>query len=242
MKPILYVQKSQTTKHLSFDFCYTAMLGAEEMEHTIRTFTNFNDIPNKPNHIVVGSVEQCQGWLKLNNYEIPQAIDINQFSEFLKRKIFISHTSEIEELLKSGPIFIKPANKIKAFTGFQVDNKLMFDLFSEGYQGDILVQDVLDIISEYRIYVTDGKIVGCKHYSGDFLKFPQGHIINSIFQKAKQMLTHHSYTIDVAVLEDGTTALIELNDGWACGNYGLEPLDYYLFCRNRWLQITGLRK
>ena len=114
MKPILYVQKSQTTKHLAFDFCYTAMLGALEMEHKVKTFTHFSEVPNKPNHILVGSVEQCQGWLKLNNYEIPQAIDINQFSEFLKRKNFISHTSEIEELLKSGPIFIKPANKIKA--------------------------------------------------------------------------------------------------------------------------------
>jgi hypothetical protein len=241
MKPILYAQKSSAGSRLAFDFCYSAMLGADEMQHKVKTFANYKDIPNKPNHVVVGSVEQCQGWLELNDYKVPDPINILEFSDFLKRTVTVHMMSNVSEFIKSGPIFIKPT-KLKAFTGFQTNSMLMTELFSEGYRGEILIQEVIDIVSEYRVYVTDGKIIGCKHYSGDPLRFPDGDFIKQVFERSKEILNLHSYTIDVAVLYDGTTALIELNDGWSCGNYGLEPQDYYLFCRNRWLQITGLRK
>jgi hypothetical protein len=36
--------------------------------------------------------------------------------------------------------------------------------------------------------------------------------------------------------------LIEINDGWAIGNYGLNPIDYFSFVKTRWLQITGVLK
>ena len=44
------------------------------------------------------------------------------------------------------------------------------------------------------------------------------------------------------IKENGDTFLIEVNDGWAIGNYGLSPDRYYSFVKNRWLQLTGILK
>jgi hypothetical protein len=148
----------------------------------------------------------------------------------------------VRENLKFGPLFIKPATQIKAFTGFVATDTLIFDVWLEGYKGDLIVQNVIDIESEYRVYVNNNKIVGCKHYAGNCLRFPQRKFIENVFEKTKEILEHHSYTIDIGVLDDGTSVLIELNDGWAIGNYGLDPKTYYLFVRDRWLQMTGIRK
>lgn len=242
MKPILYVQKEKHSKVFDFDFCYHAMMGARKMGHVVHPFFDINLVPGKPNHIIVGSVESCSTWLETNGYDVPKMIDLEPFRQYLKRTLEVMDISEVPELLKTKEVFVKPFEKIKGFTGMVVNRKLILDVFSEGYKGLVSVQGVLDIVSEYRVYITDNKILGIKHYSGDFLKFPQGNFIKQVFETAKENITHHSYTLDIGVLEDGTSVLIEINDGFAIGNYGLEPLEYYIFCRNRWLQLTGLRK
>jgi len=48
--------------------------------------------------------------------------------------------------------------------------------------------------------------------------------------------------LDIGIDEKGTNYLIEINDGWAIGNYGLNPVDYFSFVKTRWLQITGILK
>jgi hypothetical protein len=48
--------------------------------------------------------------------------------------------------------------------------------------------------------------------------------------------------MDFGVLEDGSTVLVECNDGWSIGNYGLCHLKYYQMLKDRWLQITGILK
>jgi hypothetical protein len=50
------------------------------------------------------------------------------------------------------------------------------------------------------------------------------------------------YTLDIGIDDKGINYLIEINDGWAIGNYGLNPIDYFSFVKARWLQITGILK
>jgi hypothetical protein len=237
-KPVLYVQQCDN-KSLCFDFCYSAKLGAELLGIKVKPFTDIDAVPTNPENIIVGSVEVCQQWLANGNYKIPETIDLFIFKDFLKRNIQVV---DIKEL--TFPCFIKPATEIKAFTGFCADDSKFVSLFSENYEGLVLQQDVLDIVSEYRLYVSkhESRIRGLKHYSGDCLTFPDKNFIIECHQVAQQNLKLDSYTLDFGILENGDTVLIEANDGWAIGNYGLEPEDYYLFVRNRWLQMTGLRK
>lgn len=236
-KPVLWIQAHpQHKRRPLFDFCYSAKQGAEEAGITVKMFTTYKNIPSEPHNIVVGSVEMCYNWLFVNNFLLPELISLLMFKLFLGRQVIIVPIDQIKY-----PSFIKPYNNIKAFTGFVADNKLFVDIFAEGYQGLVLMQEIVDIVSEYRLYINCNKIVGMKHYSGDCLIFPDRQFIQRCVDYSLELMDNHSYTLDFGVLTDGSTILIEVNDMWACGNYGLEPLDYYYCVRNRWLQITGLR-
>jgi len=238
-KPVLYIQAHPTNKRQPlFDFCYSAKMGAEQCGIKVKTFQDSTEIPNEPTNIVVGSVEMCYKWLFVNQYTLPTLPNILYFGRFLGRRCF--GKDSIDDI--QYPCFIKPYNQIKAFTGFVATSKLDVDIFAEGYKGAVLVQDIIDIVSEYRLYINCQKIIGMRHYSGNCLMFPNRKFIQKCVDFSIKTLDNHSYTLDFGVLEDGSTVLIEINDGWAIGNYGLEPLDYYYFVRNRWLQLTGIRK
>ena len=242
-KPTLWVQQQHNTSHYAFDFCYHAAMGARTMGHHVKTFRHHDAIPVVPTNIVVGSVEMCLGWLGKLDIE-PTLVDLEPFRPYLRRSHDIWSMDDVRENIKwgKGPLFIKPARTIKAFTGFVVNDLLMLDVFSEGYNGEVIVQSPMEFVSEWRVYVNNNTIIGCKHYSGEHLLFPKRHFVNNVFNTAKEVLDYHSYTLDFGILTDGTTALIECNDGFAIGDYGLEPRTYYLFCRDRWLQLTGIRK
>lgn len=249
-KPILYVQCLPENKNkLAFDFCYYAKLGAEQYNISVKPFKNSLEIPGDPTNIVVGSVEMCSQWLSTNGYSIPKAIDLEPFNLLLGRSIKASTMSDFREWFKTvdknwiakHPTFIKPRYAIKAFTGFAPTDELTLNVFSEGYDGPIWMQEPIDIVSEYRLYVSNHKPIGMKHYSGDCLVQPSEAFIKCAFEFSKKVIDYHSYTLDFGVLTNGYTVIIEANDAWAVGNYGLEPSQYYLFVRNRWLQMTGVR-
>ena len=44
------------------------------------------------------------------------------------------------------------------------------------------------------------------------------------------------YSLDVCVSGDGTK-LIEINDGWAIGNFGCDSQDYFKILKTRWFEI-----
>ena len=46
-----------------------------------------------------------------------------------------------------------------------------------------------------------------------------------------------AYTLDVGVMEHGSTVLIEVNDMWAIGSYGMNAKDYTLACVRRMREI-----
>jgi hypothetical protein len=239
-KPILYIQVVDKNK-IAFDFCYSAMMGAIQSNIKVKRFKDSSEVPGDPTNIIVGSVEQCVQWLEQNKFKVPGLIDVRPFEEFMGRTTTIMDIEDVKSICKDTPVFIKPADTIKAFTGFVADSPFTLQVWSHGYQGDVLVQPVIEIVSEYRLYVNCHKIIGMKHYRGDCLAVFDRNLIQKCVDLSYKLLDNHSYTLDFGVLEDGSTVLIECNDGWACGNYGIEPLDYYIFVRNRWLQLTNIR-
>ena len=239
-KPILWVEHLPTDKkRLAFDFCYSAKMGAEQVGIKVKMFENVDEVPGEPTNILVGSVEQLSKWLNTYFFQ-PLPISHEPFQEFLRRTVKIDNIEVAYELVKQTPIFVKPAFEIKAFTGFVANDVKMLEIFSENFKGKVQIQPVLDIVSEYRCYISNNKIVGMKHYMGDPLVFPNRRFIERC-KTIGDTLNYHSYVLDFGVENTGETLLVEPNDCWAIGNYGLEPLTYYYLIRNRWLQITGIR-
>ncbi len=224
-------------KGIPFDnFCSDAAIGADEEGIDCIPFSDIKKVPKDPYHIVITSVEESQEWLgkKVN------PINDSWAEMFKGRLVEYKLIKDIEEY----PCFIKPAEDIKAFTGLVVSNEGEAKLFTQDYKGLVEVQEpIKDIESEYRIYVhRDRGILGIKHYLGDPYKVPKEDFINNLVKAAKQNLTENSFTLDVYVDSINRTCLIEVNDGWAIGNYGLSPKDYYSFVKTRWLQLTGVLK
>lgn len=234
-KPIVYIQKYN--KDFAFDFCYSAFLGAKYYNQKINFFEDSNTIDGSPYNIIIGSVEQSYQWLEKYNYNI----EVLYPTELIP---FLNRASEILDIecahnLKY-PFFIKPFDKIKAFTGFIANNKLELNVFSEQYNGNVIIQEPVDFRSEYRLYIHNHIPIGLKHYSGDYFLYPDKEYMMWCLEESK--ISYRSYVMDFGVLEDGSTVLVECNDGWSIGNYGLCHLKYYQMLKDRWLQITGILK
>jgi hypothetical protein len=165
---------------------------------------------------------------------------------YLKRTIW---ESTIRKLLiesnhrEISHLFVKPKSKAKLFTGFVIasnDDLYFLDRFSG--DTDIYCSSVVNWFSEFRVFVIRSKIVGIKCYAGDEgLTLNMEFVENAVraFENSDQRT--NAYGIDFGILENGETALIEWNDGFALGSYDLEKEVYTKLILARWEEIMKNR-
>ena len=48
------------------------------------------------------------------------------------------------------------------------------------------------------------------------------------------------YAMDIGVTEKGQTLLVEINDGFALGCYGADPIQYARLLSARWCELVGI--
>ena len=99
---------------------------------------------------------------------------------------------------------------------------------------DLYCSPVVDFESEYRVFVRYGQILDVKHYWGNPLVFPDSKVIQNAIEDYSS--APDAYGIDFGVTKDGRTLLIEVNDAWALGCYGLAAHTYAKFLLTRWAQ------
>lgn len=168
--------------------------------------------------------------------DFPKEIFINP--EIIKRKIKIIPLKDAMEEFKENenPVFIKPV-QTKLFDGIPVTKIHHLNYLRYLENPDVYVSEMIDIVSEHRAYIYKDEVKYCCSYSGDFRKNPDYTYIEKIMELYKS--SPIAYTIDVAVLKDGSTELIEVNDMWAIGSYGLYCMDYAEMLFERYKQIMG---
>lgn len=99
------------------------------------------------------------------------------------------------------------------------------------------MSEILNFVSEYRVFVRYGEIVDIRHYAGDWSVFPDANTIASCVGDYKEGI--NTYAIDFGVTDKGTTNLIEVNVSGAIGSYGLDPIMYAKFMSARWAELSG---
>jgi hypothetical protein len=169
----------------------------------IMTYELSEDI--KPGYIPIGSVDFVSNYLS-TYYQVdvkPRNIPIELMDNFFSgRKIINGTEKDI-----NGEKFVKSNDKIKLFT----------DICSTAPIGNYQISDIIDIESEWRVFVYNGKMVGLQNYSGDFAIFPNiEKILKMIHEYKSQPI---AYTLDVAISNDNTV-IIEVHDFFSCGLYG----------------------
>jgi hypothetical protein len=151
---------------------------------------------------------------------------------------------DVKEEALQGHKFIKPVIQ-KQFNGAVLNSIL--DTIRTGKMEEnheVFLCDVVDFLSEFRVYVHDHEIVGIKHYyskDDDGYQFVPQHSVLLDMVKAYKPSAPIAYSLDVGMIpKDGgiVPALVEINDGICLGNYGLDSIHYAEMIASRWTEMT----
>lgn len=187
-------------------------------------------------HCFAGSVEFMREVFNRVNIKDPR-VPLNS-----DRNHVIRTLKEIRQDVSNGvEWFVKPT-QIKLFTGLVVDQLTISSLKDFDDALEVMIYDVFPskILSEWRCYIHNNKIVDVRNYSGDLFSMIGYPFINSIINKYKDTFPI-AYTIDVGVLKHDNV-VIEFNDMWAIGNYGISNDLYVRMLRDRYFEIIKIGK
>jgi len=90
-------------------------------------------------------------------------------------------------------------------------------------------------VSEYRVFVQHGDPVDLRPYTGDPLIVPDPAQIRGALRAYRDGPA--GYALDFGVTDDGRTLVMEVNDGYAIGAYGLAPVRYAALIAARWAEL-----
>lgn len=166
-----------------------------------------------------GNIDFISYWLKFYYDRIMQPIEVPKIlrtEEFLRRDYKIVYKNDVP---KHGRYCIKNVSSLKS--GCFIGSAESWQLSKDEYKDDTLfsVSNEINILSEWRVYVIDGKIYNISNYDGDSMLFPDVTLINkmiSLFVNNED--APKDFSIDVGVTKKDTV-VIELHPFAALGLY-----------------------
>lgn len=235
---MIYIQSDNERKLPHHFDCACALYGSIDsaLDYRLTTYDEvtsgkFDSLINS--NLFVGSVEFMNAvFSRIGLHDVRLPKNSNRTSKIIT-------LGEAFSIVDSGhKLFIKPYD-IKLFPAVILDgmeysflNKLPLETKVISYQ-----PFNQKISSEWRLYIHNDKVVDSRNYAGDFKLSPNYEYVNSII--LENIATFPSaYTIDIGIMESGDNVVVEFNDFWAIGNYGI-PNDIYLrMLRDRYFEIV----
>ena len=230
-----------------------AMYGFRELGAEIIPYHKIDEIYDRVNRedIVLDYIDQCNSIF--SKFGIEQSIPDypKVMDKFLGRKIWkdtINSISRSEEKWSAG-YFVKPVRS-KAFTGKIISS--ISDLvgcgnYSEDY--DVLVSEPLDICAEWRCFIIYDEIVDVRPYGLLLDRSRKSYRYHYDFKALDSMMEAFisweerpmACSLDICVTKDGQTLLVEINDAYSLGCYGLASVFYAKLISARWSQLLGVK-
>jgi hypothetical protein len=189
----------------------------EYTDMSMNLLKNLNHKVGLSGFVPIGDLEFVQYYLKeycgidkLNPIDVP---------DMLRRKIFLKRNYDFKygyDLPTTGSYFIKDVSELKKFTHIGNIEDIQDEIIKDHlYQ----ISDIIDIKSEYRVFIIDGKIHSINYYNGDPCVLPDVTLIqNANAFYALQPDYPKSYSMDVAVTSKGT-CILECHVLFSCGLY-----------------------
>jgi ATP-grasp domain, R2K clade family 2 len=224
---------------------FTALLGFREKGYEIITFEypEIDELPLDDRSIVCGGIPVVLRALKRLGITPPELPSIPpQLADFAARKISTATLGEVRSWVNAGQsIFIKPLpGDRKLFPGKPL--KEFRDLISTRHLSDeqiVVTSEIVEFQSEYRAFVMDGEILGIHYYKGNIRLFPDFTAIDRAI--ATYTSAPAAYAIDFGIVTDGRTLLVETNEAYSLGCYGLPELRYSSLIERRWQELLASR-
>ena len=164
-----------------------------------------------------------------------------QLRPFMGRKLWMDHIDSSNANPEKWGVFVKPV-KDKAFTGIVIIGPR--DLIGCGscYENyEVICSEVLDIRREWRGFMVYDELIDIRPYKGDYHYNYDAKVIDQVVEAFRTIPDRPmGCSIDFAVVvkeEREQTIFLEMNDGYALGNYGLYYLNYAKLISARWSQL-----
>ncbi|MCP4255497.1 MAG: ATP-grasp domain-containing protein [Candidatus Scalindua sp.] len=209
-------------KKVKHDFSFT-LLESIEFQNWLRNDKSFEvcftDEPTMPNYIPIGSVEFVSKYIT-DYYGLtlkPKNIPIELIGKNWTGRNVINGTEK--DII--GEKFVKSNDRIKSFT----------EICKTAPKGNYQISDLIDIESEWRAFIFEGKLVGLQNYSGEFDVFPNVDKIKAMINAYKTQPI--AFTLDVAI-SNNDTVIIEVHDFFSCGLYGFSEHKILPFMFSKW--------
>lgn len=176
--------------------------------------------------VPVGSLEFVQEFLKIHcgipnmwPIEIPSEL---RLPHLLNREYQLLDDIDVAQI--SGKKFLKYASSLKLFSYWGDIQQLIKSSPNMLRSGVYVVSELVEFVSEYRIFVHRDKIVGLQFYDGNPLallsKDNLKKIQEAVLRYSQNKNKPKSYTLDVGVLQNGDIAIIEVHPWCSVGLYG----------------------
>lgn len=234
----VYFEKFKSGYSSSINF-YTAYEGFLQMGFEVLFIDNVFEIPPAAtDYVAVGSIGFVQAALDCLGWEYPRFFDYpKSLEKYLGRKIYEGTVNQIDSDPQQWNVFIKPKGFTKMFTGRVI--KSPKDLIGVGGQftnTPVWISEIVDFAAEWRVFVRYGQILDVRPYKGNWRATFDAMVIENAVKDFEE--APNGYALDFGVTTKGDTLLVEANDGYSIGAYGLYFINYAKLLSARWAQLT----
>ncbi len=237
MKVYIQSDKNQIPRNYNFMNAYQ---GFREMGFEIVHFCDKEKLrESEKEDVVVGYVDTVRERLYDFGIAAPEIDYPEQLQKYLGRRIWKTKMNEVSDDPTKWPIFVKPVED-KQFTGVVVRSPK--DLVGCGISGvnqEIYCSEAVDFAAEWRCFVRYGKILDVRPYKGDWRKHFDPNVIKNAVKDFS--FAPMGYAADFGITRDERTLLVEINDGYSLGCYGLLYVDYAKLLSARWAELTNTK-
>lgn len=211
---------------------------------------DFSDIKNPDKYIPVGSVDFVSAYLNTfypNAKKMLEPLNVPEvLFPFAGRDIMNIRTNEdLKQLYKFDDVFAKSMSVIKHPDNgwkYNPNNEMSKLLNLDNYDNCIgfQVSSYVEFLSEWRVFVFNGKILDCRNYLGDFFTYPNPNTIINMVREYKDAPV--AYTLDVGVIPGGETVVIECHRFFSCGLYGFNDFYHYPYMLSQeWFEMKNYK-
>ncbi len=218
---------------------YIASQGFREMGFETKPFSRMEELSDcRPDDLIVGGIAIVRGKLEEFGVALPQIDYPEELKPYMGRRIWRTTIDQILDAPENRPVFVKPVRE-KAFTGMVLRTeddcpKLSYCRLNE----PVVCSEIVEFLREWRVFVRYGKVLDVRPYYGDWRQqYDSATIENAV---TDFISAPAGYAMDFGVTSDGRTLLVEVNDGYSLGNYGLPALDYAKLLSARWCELVGI--
>lgn len=227
---------------------YAAYKGFQLRGHEVSLFKKFDALDLTSAPIVCGTIPVVRGALMGITKRVPAPIDYPRvLMPWLHRDITVSTLGDVRSRT-NGACFIKPVGG-KSFAGHVIEDEKDFR-HTNAYDDsvEVYVSPVVKFAAEWRVFVLHDTIMGVKHYAGAWdntLDIDQ--VQEMVFKYGMFGTAPCAYALDVGFppfyndRDDDfcSLTLVEVNDAYSLGSYGLAPTLYAQMIEARWLELVG---